>query len=125
LFKEIAEQLKEIDESYKPQQKKEEVKFDNFEDTEHERKRKQVKMEPQMDFTVDNLTKSIIIDYVNVDKVRVNYYLIDLEILFSKTPFISSVIIFALISHFRTRKTSASCSPSSPRRSHLTRTSQP
>lgn len=56
LFKEILEQLKEIDESYRPaeERKKEDVKFDNFEDTENERKRKQVKMEPQMDFTIDN-----------------------------------------------------------------------
>ena len=30
------------------------------------------------------------IDYINVGKVKINYYLIDLEILFSKTPFISS-----------------------------------
>jgi hypothetical protein len=47
-------------------------------------------MEPQMDFTIDNQTKTIIIDYVNVQKVKINYYLIDLEIMFSKTPFISS-----------------------------------
>ena len=71
---------------------KQDAKFDNFEDTEQERKRKQVRMEPQMDFTVDNQTKAIHIDYINIEKVRVNYYLIDLEILFSKTPFISSVI---------------------------------
>ncbi len=91
MFKEIAEQLKEIDESYKPgAQMKEDVKLDNFEDTEQERKRKQVRMEPQMDFTVDTQTKSVLIDYINIAKVRVNYYLIDLEILFSKTPFISS-----------------------------------
>lgn len=83
--------MKEIDESYRPPSgKKEDVKFDNFEDTEQERKRKQVKMEPQMDFTVDTSSKAIIIDYINVEKVKVNYYLIDLEILFSKTPFISS-----------------------------------
>jgi hypothetical protein len=64
--------------------------LDNFEDTENERKRKQVKMEPQMDFTIDSQAKSILIDYINVEKVKVNYYLIDLEILYSKTPFISS-----------------------------------
>ncbi len=43
-----------------------------------------------MDFTIDNQAKSILIDYINVGKVKVNYYLIDLEILYSKTPFISS-----------------------------------
>ena len=47
-------------------------------------------MEPQMDFTIDSQAKSILIDYINVGKVKVNYYLIDLEILYSKTPFISS-----------------------------------
>ncbi len=69
LFKEIAEQLKEIDESYKPKAQEEEKKkekLDNFEDNEYERKRKQVRMEPQMDFTIDNQTKTIIIDYINV-----------------------------------------------------------
>jgi hypothetical protein len=40
-------------------------------------------MEPQMDFTIDNQTKTIIIDYINVEKVKINYYLIDLEIMFS------------------------------------------
>ena len=91
MFKEISEQLKEIDESYKkPTGEEAKLSLDNFEDTEHERKRKQVKMEPQMDFTIDNQTKTIIIDYINVAKVKVNYYLIDLEILYSKTPFISS-----------------------------------
>ena len=43
-----------------------------------------------MDFIVDASTKSLIIDYINISKVKINYYLIDLEILFSKTPFISS-----------------------------------
>jgi len=43
-----------------------------------------------MDFIVDTSTKSLIIDYINISKVKINYYLIDLEILFSKTPFISS-----------------------------------
>ena len=97
MFKEIAEQLKEIDQAYNQQQiQQEDVKFDNFEDTEQERKRKQVKMEPQMDFTIDTQTKSILIDYINVSNVTANYYLIDLEILFSKTPFISSVSIVVI-----------------------------
>ena len=43
-----------------------------------------------MDFVVDTQTKSLVIDYINISKVKINYYLIDLEILFSKTPFISS-----------------------------------
>ncbi len=43
-----------------------------------------------MDFTIDSQSKSILIDYINVGKIKINYFLIDLEILFSKTPFISS-----------------------------------
>ena len=46
-----------------------------------------------MDFTIDASTKTLHIDYINVSKIKVNYYLIDLEILFSKTPFISSVTL--------------------------------
>ncbi len=42
-----------------------------------------------MDFVVED--KIIHIDYVNVEKVQINYYMIDLEILFSKTPFLNSV----------------------------------
>jgi len=41
-----------------------------------------------MDFTIEETT--IHIDYVNIDKIKVNYYMIDLEILFSKTPFLTS-----------------------------------
>ena len=47
LFREIDEQLKEIDAAYMaPKEGREEVKLDNFEDDEGERKRKTVKMEP-------------------------------------------------------------------------------
>ena len=41
-----------------------------------------------MDFVIEDA--SLMIDYVNVERVKINYYMIDLEILFSKTPFISS-----------------------------------
>lgn len=42
-----------------------------------------------MDFIIED--KTIHIDYVNIDGVRINYYMIDLEVLFSKTPFLNSV----------------------------------
>ena len=86
--------MKEIDESYKPKvfDADNNQQFDNFEDNEQERKRKQVKVEPQMDFTIEN--KVIQIDYHNVERATINYYLIDLEILFSKTPFLNSVIAY-------------------------------
>lgn len=89
----MSDQLKEIDDVYRPdnEEMKEEVRVDNFKDTEQELKRKQVKMEPQMDFTIEH--KTIHIDYVNIDNVKINYYIIDLEVLFSKTPFLTQVPI--------------------------------
>lgn len=48
-------------------------------------------MEPQLDFSIDTQNKALDIDYINIGRITINYYLIDLEILFSKTPFISSV----------------------------------
>ena len=42
-----------------------------------------------MDVEVEH--KSINIEYANLEKVVINYYIIDLEILFSKTPFLTSV----------------------------------
>jgi len=44
-------------------------------------------MEPQLDFVVED--QVIHIDYINIDRVTINYYIIDLEILFSKTPFLN------------------------------------
>ena len=42
-----------------------------------------------MDFEVQG--ESVTIDYVNVQTVKINYYVTELEILFSKTPFLSQV----------------------------------
>lgn len=71
-----------------------------------------------MDFTIDASTKTLHIDYINVSKIKVNYYLIDLEILFSKTPFISSVTL--LFNHNnRMPKISASCNRSRRKKWHL------
>ena len=41
------------------------------------------------DFTVED--KKVLIDFQNVDKVEVNYYLIDLELLFSSNPFVQEL----------------------------------
>ena len=41
-------------------------KFNNFEDSEAQRKRKQILTEPQLDFTVNPYTKTMIIEYVNL-----------------------------------------------------------
>jgi hypothetical protein len=43
-----------------------------------------------MDFVIEN--KVIHIDYINIDKILFNYYSIDLELLFSKSPFINQVL---------------------------------
>jgi len=42
-----------------------------------------------MDFVIED--RVIHIDYANVEMVKINYYMIDLEIMFSKTPFLNSV----------------------------------
>lgn len=42
-----------------------------------------------MDFVIED--KVIHIDYVNIEAVKINYYMVDLEIMFSKTPFLNSV----------------------------------
>jgi hypothetical protein len=86
LFKEIADQLLEIEMGRNPI---EEIKFDNFQDTEQERKQKQVMTEPQMELSVSSSERCLRIDYVNVASVRVAYYPIDMEVLFSKSPFMS------------------------------------
>lgn len=41
--------------------------------------------ESSFDFTVES--RQVRIDYQNLDKVRVNYYLMDIELLFSRSPF--------------------------------------
>ena len=69
-------------------------------------------MEPQMDFVIED--KVIHIDYVNIEAVKINYYMVDLEIMFSKTPFLNSVSISSLI-YERTPRTLGSCSPSPPK----------
>lgn len=45
-----------------------------------------------MDYTIEN--KTINIDYLNIDLVIIKYYIIDLELLFSKSPFLNSVIFY-------------------------------
>ena len=63
LFTEMRDQLAEIDEALKPVNK-EGVAFDNFEDDDKQRKRKQAKLEPQLDFVIEN--KVLQIDYENI-----------------------------------------------------------
>jgi hypothetical protein len=89
-------------------------KFNNFEDTEAQRERKQILTEPQLDFTVNPYTKTMIIEYVNLSEVTLSYYPLDLEILFSKLPFLDSKVSLKVNHPFRIikQKSSASCSHS-------------
>ncbi|MBF0502442.1 MAG: hypothetical protein HQM09_20055 [Candidatus Riflebacteria bacterium] len=45
--------------------------------------------EPSFDFVVEN--RKIAIQWANLENVRVNYYLMDLELLFSRNPFVQEV----------------------------------
>ena len=67
-------------------------KLNNFDDSEAQRKRKQTLMEPQLDFTVNPHNKTMTIEYMNLSEVTLSYYPLDLEILFSKLPFLDSKV---------------------------------
>jgi len=43
-----------------------------------------------IDFEVNYTKKSLQISYLNVSQVTISYYQIDLEILFSKSPFLET-----------------------------------
>ena len=47
-------------------------------------------MEPQLDIAVNPHTKTLTLDYVNLSEVVISYYPLDLEMLFSKSPFLST-----------------------------------
>jgi hypothetical protein len=57
------------------------------------RKEKLVKSEPMIDLEVNSSTKTISISYLNVTNVKISYYPIDLEILFSKSPFLTTDLV--------------------------------
>jgi len=44
--------------------------------------------EPQLSFTIKN--KACEIEHLNIDSVTIKYYLIDIEVLFSRNPFVES-----------------------------------
>jgi hypothetical protein len=57
------------------------------------RKEKLVKIEPMIDLEVNSSAKIISISYLNVTNVKISYYPIDLEILFSKSPFLTTDLV--------------------------------
>lgn len=59
-----------------------------------EKKKKQlikevIATEPKLGFVIEN--KSLQITYANISKINIKFYFIDLEILFSRRPFIKQV----------------------------------
>jgi hypothetical protein len=57
------------------------------------RKEKLVKIEPMIDLEVNSSAKTISISYLNVTNAKISYYPIDLEILFSKSPFLTTDLV--------------------------------
>ena len=83
MFLDMDQQLKEYD-----GQETEEIP----ETTQEERKdvggkRKAISVEPQLSVVLDG--KDLILDYSNIPDVVIKYYIIDLEILFSRAPFLT------------------------------------
>lgn len=84
LFTEILDQLCEFDgvttglEDFQIDQEDEDMKAKNY--------KKSKAIEPQ--FSVSLESKEIQMEYTNVDRVFVKYYVIDHEVLFSRTPFL-------------------------------------
>ena len=82
LFTEILDQLNEFDGEEEPDyeidQEDEEKKKQNM--------KKSKKLEPYLECEIDG--KQISIEYDNISKVKLKYYVIDLEVLFSRAPFL-------------------------------------
>lgn len=84
LFNEILDQLSEFDgvsllADFEIDQEDEEKKKANY--------KKSKQMEPSFNATLEG--KTISLDYINIPKVEIKYYVIDPEVLFSRTPFVS------------------------------------
>jgi hypothetical protein len=83
LFQEVYEQLKEYDGELDLDKK-----FDQSDELKKKENLKKSKnAEPILDCHLEQ--KNVVIDYSNVDKVDVKYYVIDPELMFSKSPFIT------------------------------------
>ena len=83
LFTEIIDQLMEYDgiasmEDFEIDQENEDKKKQNL--------KKSKELEPQ--FHCELKDKEIVLDYLNVSEVDIKYYVIDPEVLFSRTPFL-------------------------------------
>ena len=83
LFKEVQEQLLEYDDTLELDDKIDQ----HDEDKMKENLKKSKNMAPVLECHIDR--KDIVMDYLNIDKVDIKYYVIDPELMFSKSPFIS------------------------------------
>jgi len=91
LFEEIEDQLVEYS--------GEEIYGDMDKLIDEEKKKKQltkevIAAEPKLSFSIEN--KNLQITYSNVTSINIKFYFIDLEILFSRRPFLKQVIFFNL-----------------------------
>lgn len=93
IFKKIREQLDEIDGAREQTKGGQAIDAEDSEGADEEQKR-QAKLATQKntplihEIKVDQKNGEISVDSVNIDKVTVKYYLIDAEILFSRSPFV-------------------------------------
>ncbi len=86
LFEEIQDQLLEYDGKQS---------YDDMDKIIDEDKKSKIALKnasesaPKLDFTIENKNLNII--YSSINTITIKFYLIDLEILFSRTPFIQQV----------------------------------
>jgi hypothetical protein len=57
------------------------------ENSKQRNKRKSILVEPQLSIDLDG--KYVVVDYMNIEAITLKYYIIDLEILFSRSPFLA------------------------------------
>jgi len=89
LFEEIKDQLDEYDISCK--EGAESLYYDILNNLKSEKNKKKETLlkEPKLNMKIDN--KLIRINYTNIEKIYIKFYFIDLEILFSISPFFKQV----------------------------------
>ena len=78
-FDGLAEQLDEYDGKIDPHKAEEEAKIIGSE-----------RLEPQLSILLNG--KEVLIEYNKIEEITVKYYVIDLEVLFSRTPFLTNAI---------------------------------
>jgi hypothetical protein len=82
MMMDMQEQLKEYE------GKECDTEIDNEEEESKQRnKRKTIMTEPQLSIEIDG--KQVVVDYMNIESIMFKYYIIDLEILFSRSPFLA------------------------------------